>query len=234
MLEQKYNSYDNDLRDTQLSALLREALADDPALAASPGRAEHIMRKILAVGVMPVRRSPRWGALAWASGWLAAATAALALVLTLGPQFAPAGNAPEDAQQSAHAPAQLLTPSVPLPAIPATRNKENQPPEMPWYAQPSDEGQQNALADAAPRTDMPYPRQPSISETAHPVTVASALSETGSTAYATGDYQTAYDAYEASYVAEPTPHALMGSAIALEQLSTQALHETSADHAAGS
>ena len=64
------------------------------------------------------------------------------------------------------------------------------------------------------------------------------LCETGTAAYATGDYQTAYDAYEASYAVVPTPHALIGSAKALEQLSKQLLKDTTSedkdDNATGS
>ena len=78
------DTYEDDLRDPGLAALLREAYADDPALEASPGRTERIMRLVLAEGhTRPAPRARVWAPLAWAVGAVASAAAGVALIIML-------------------------------------------------------------------------------------------------------------------------------------------------------
>lgn len=227
MLEKRYERYHEELRDPRLAALLRDALADDPALAASPGRTNHIMRKVLASGVMPVRRGLPWGVMAWSTSGLA--TAAALLILAFG-----------GLHLSARHPRAVVA-IHPQTGVSVTQkntsaNSVSSPSDFSWFTHDTDTTiAQYPAGDAQQQPSLLADEPADTTPTdAAPVQVAIALGETGSTAYATGDYQMAYEAYEASYAAAPTPHALMGSAKALEQLSDQSLQDGTSGESTGS
>ena len=198
-----------DLRDAQLSALLREAFADAPALAESPGRTDHIMRKILSAGVMPMRRRLPWGlALAWASGGLALAGATLLLTVAL--LRAPANHGTLVASNPSGTPQTTtvqppvnppVTPPAPTPVSDVAQHHVSSPVGTRVAHGTSERHQRMAAANVLPAT---------TDTDDDAVKVAAALCETGSTAYSTGDYQTAYDAYEAAYQTSPTYGCLDG------------------------
>ena len=231
----KFNDrYREELRDEQLSAMLREALADDPALSASAGRTNHIMRKILASGVMPIRRRLPWGVtLAWATGGLALAAVALLLTFTL-LRF-PAGN---DMRLAKGLPA-VTTPDTWPPANPPATRSGQLDVTRPDHQYVKARGGNRTPHEATEADNTAH--QPTAITDTHSAEgdvdagkVAAALCETGSTAYATGDYQTAYEAYQTAYQTAPTQNALMGSAKALEQLSDKTLQETATTDTTGS
>ncbi len=213
-----------ELHDPQLAALLREALADDPALAASPGRTNHIMRKVLSSGVVPARRYLPWGTFAWATTGLA--TMAAVFLVAVGLLHLQPNHQRQIAKipQTTAALTGATSPNTPLPTT--------SQPDIPWLRLQIDTSVDISSGHDIPAQSPLLANEPADVTVADatPVKIAIALGETGSMAYANGDYQDAYDAYEASYTATPTPHALMGSAKALEQLSDQSLREAETTH----
>lgn len=232
--------YTRDLRDPDLAMLLRDAYADDPALKEAPGRSERIMRTVLASGVRSAPRGFRWAPLAWATGSLATAAAALALMFMFMEPFghhqAPAGPVANHSGPSIPRVADNL-PTVPdkkntgdTPAPPKVDNKQTtvwiadkpQPPtnqerQVPPHQQPQPPINDNELTVAK------NPETPSAAPHEDATQVAAALYDAGSAAYAAGDYESAYNAYKASYDITPTPDTLLATGRALEQLANDEL-----------
>jgi len=227
------DQFERELRDPALSALLREAFADDPALQSAPGRTERIMRKVMTSGVRPIRRGVNWGALGWATGAMATAAAAIAIAIGMlhPPQDGQIANgnppvtpAPTPAvihkDISNNQPIVAVTPDDVLPTVnEAPRPKWEPIPEKrtvtPQLKSRVPEHTMVATADSANTAEEP--------ENESPVHVAAALYSAGSAAQAAGDYQTAYQSYQASYDTMPTPDALLASSRALQQMAQQDL-----------
>ena len=192
----------DELRDPMLSALLREAYADDPALAPAPGRSDRIMRKIMTSGVRPAPHY-RWTPFAWAGGALA--TAALLLLLLLG------GGKP-DRDAIVHLPkdkAPIAIPVVPPDMEPGIAS--NHPAPVPEKVP--------AVRSQAPRQPrLPrLPRQEQVAVRSNDTTVAAAYLAMAESATQMGDHEAAYEMYNAAYEVEPSSVTLMASANALER-----------------
>lgn len=189
----------NELRDPQLTALLRETFANDPALEDAPGRAERIMRRLLASGVRPAPAP--WRIWAWASGF--AATAAVTALLVLVVLHAP------PPQHSVTKPAPIaVLPVQPVP--PAVIPEHNNGPRERLHTPRPPRSNPVMARNPQPPTHLAAP-EPNNGT----VTVASALYTAGATAHAAGDFATAYDAYSASYEASPNPETLLAASDAL-------------------
>lgn len=227
MLKNRSERYTEELRDPALSALLREALDDDAALLAAPGRTDRVMRKVLASGIRPPRRFSL-APLAWGAGAFAAAAAAVLLLFTV-------ARLPLPVMPSAPSAPSLVTMPAPPngrhPAVPPTRPRIEdiavapapvviEHPRTAWTpvaAPPHQPG-------AGPRDRRPADRStsnPAVAEGR--LKVAASLIDAGKAALDAGDYETAYHAYQASYEVSPTPDALLASGAALEQLTEEAL-----------
>lgn len=193
---------DDNLADPLLSALLREAFADDPELAPSPGRHDRIMRKIMSSGVRPVTR-PRWTPFAWVAGACAAA-ALLLLLLGGGKEEQP--NVvinPKPAVQ------EEIIPEAPKNSIALTPDNANTVVPTPAKKLPVrivKNHQHTIVRDIAVKRDV------KTHEMAH------AYLAIADSAVQMGDYATAYDAYNAAYKVEPSSVTLMASANALERM----------------
>lgn len=219
--------HDSELRDPLLSALLQEAYADDPAEEDAPGRTERIMRRLLSAGVRP-KPSP-WFIWSWSAGL--AAAAALIVVLMFGLLRAPKDTiADNDHKQPApqvtheqNAPNAPHLPPKPELAIvpPREQPRSNWHPRAPEQPMPPRNMQEHVIAKhpaIADVTDSPFkPVEPATS----PTTVAAALYTTGTAAHAIGDYETAYEAYSASYETEPNPQTLLAASDALLHLDAE-------------
>jgi hypothetical protein len=204
--------YTDELRDPALAALLRETYAGDPALEASPGRTERIMRQVLAAAESQPRpaRSP-WLVWGWATG--AVAAAALVAVLAVSLFHAPAPQVATVPTHGTVAPAHV----VPLPVTPPRTPIAKAPVVVP-APQPAVHEPMPSPAPATPReqrptnkTTRPAPAAPAQTSTE----VAVALYTAGKTANDAGDYQGAYQAYQASYDAVPNPQTLLAASDAL-------------------
>lgn len=225
MLNQE-KRYTDDLKDPLLSALLKNALADDPAMLKSTGRSERIMRKVLASGVRPARRGFRWAPFAWSTGALAAAAAMLMLAFGM----APHGNQTDRVGNGNQAPitAKNVSPKQPTEdaVLPDTDTKPMKTPVVHEQSAPRWHDNTTRQND---RVKLPAPKPviPSVIANASeaPVKVAAALSEAGKAASAAGDYQGAYESYQKSYELDPSPDTLLASGVALERLANQALSD---------
>lgn len=222
-----------ELPDPTLTALLRQTYADDPALRESPGRADRIMRGILS-------GSGRWTLPHWLTGALgtAAVAAAVLLIVLQPPKLAPIAVHP--GTPSVPSTQTAVNPSVPtVPSAPHTQVVAVAPdltPPAP-VAQPRIHPRRHhlrtpVLPAAVIIAKAPLPETPPTVNAGNPAAgantdtnqmhVAGTLYATGATAHSVGDFETAYQAYQASYDTVPTPGALMASAQALEELA----HET--------
>jgi hypothetical protein len=242
-----------ELRDPQLSALLRKTFADDPALLAAPGRTERIMRRVLASGVRPTPRKWSWAPFAWATGSLATTAVAALLIMTLarvpmryGDQtispskmtLAVVATGPSTSGETPSAPEIANGVAPPLPAPPPVVER----PTVCWqrpaahprirYTAPTDAVTVASLAstptspEAIAQTSPASPTQETTpaATTENQTQVASALYDAGTAADTAGDYADAYQAYQASYEMLPMPDALLSSGKALEHLGDQALN----------
>jgi outer membrane biosynthesis protein TonB len=215
MKMQRTETSHDELRDPLLSALLRDAYAEDPALEEAPGRTERIMRHVLAGGVRPVR-SP-WIAWGWATGMAAAAAVVVVLTLTMlqgpkPPRLVENHNVPAPTPQVVPAPPESpdVTPA-PLPPRELVNVPQEQP-RTPWQPRPD-----APKTPDTPKSPAPAPAAPAPS----PTVVAAALYTAGSTAHTVGDYETAYEAYSASYETVPNPQTLLAASDALLQLAAE-------------
>lgn len=204
----------DDLRDSVLTDLLREAYTDDPALAEAPGRSDRIMRAVMASGVRP-RFS--WAPLAWAAGTVATAAAAVVLAFSL---QQPA-RLPDDNRVAAPAPHVEQTTQAAVPTDDPVVAAQPKPAPLPTVTE------QPRPAWIAPRpTPKAVPAPPPTDATSpapadEPTYMAADLYAAASTAHAAGDYETAYAAYQASYEMVPTPDALLASAAMLQRMAEE-------------
>ena len=223
MLNKRTNRYCEDLQDPALSALLLEAMADDPALIDAPGRADRIMRKVLASGVQPAPHGFRWIPFAWTSGTLAAATALVFLAFGLArlPQgAAPTPPAPIVAQRTASPVASM--PAV-TPAMTATPVPDEETPDR-WQSLRQDTPvRQTAAPVTSVKTTRVAREETPVRETPadNPAQIADTLYAAGEAADAVGDHETAFANYQAAYEISPTPDSLLASGNALEQLNQE-------------
>jgi hypothetical protein len=195
------------LRDPMLTALLQDTFADDPALDEAPGRTEMIMRRLLAADARP-KPSP-WRLWGWATGAAAATAAAVLLVVTL--LHTPTTNLPIATNPD--------TPSAPPRQSVSAPTPRYEPPALVRVPQERPHENWNPHATPAPGTVEPHrapqPAPPAPTTPVVSTTVASALYTTGEAAHAAGDFETAYDAYSASYEAAPNPQTLLAASEAL-------------------
>ncbi len=221
-----------ELADPELSALLAASFAETPAMADAPGRVKRIMRRILVVG-------GRWSVSRWSPfGWAAGATATLAMLLLLivsrfgalptGPVVAryPRSNAPTPVATTAGLP-QAPGPEPVISPAPETRPVIAAVPSAPRHP-----AHRRILAprppDMAGMTASPATEHSAPFSESRRVQVAAALYSTGAAAHVIGDYETAYQAYQASYEALPTPEALQASSQALQEMAQEALNSEEA------
>lgn len=209
--------YEDELKDPALTAMLRAAFADDPALAESPGRTERVMRRVLASGVRPVWQRARWAPFGWAFGSLATAAAVLVLLLRLMTQQAgqqvvkhpvPPQPAPKLARKMPAPPDDIIP--VKAPSIPATVEH----PQVAW----------NNHHEAAPEiteTVSEVRNTAVVADVDTPANTAATLYSAGTSASVAGDYETAFAAYQASYETSPSPEALLASAETLERMNQE-------------
>ncbi len=210
MKMRRTDTFEQELRDPELAALLREVYADDPALDESTGRTERIMRRVLTTGVRPAPAP--WLAWGWATGL--AAAAAVVVMLLLGALNGPKTDLVKD-DQPASAPKEQVVPqrAAPLLAdqpLPAPRDTVKAPVEQPRRAW---------LRPNPPKQHEPAPEPPVLAADPAPPTeptvVAAALYTAGSAAQTVGDYEMAYEAYSASYETMPNPETLLAASDAL-------------------
>jgi hypothetical protein len=195
--------YTAELRDPALAALLRETYADDPALTEAPGRTERIMRQVQAAQRPASTPWVIWG---WASGAVAATVAMGLLALSLLGKPAPELATVTPPPVSAPVPAPMQ--ATPLPLTPRVVARIPEPTPTPHITTPA--------PVPAPRPPVtvahaPMPAAPAASTT----TVAAALYTAGAAAHEVGDYEGAYEAYQASYETEPNPETLLAASEAL-------------------
>lgn len=230
MLKHDTERYSTELKDPMLSALLREALSDDPVLHDAPGRTDRIMRKVMASGVRPVRRFG-WAPLGWAAGSFATAIAALYLLFTLAhlplPTVAPQSVPPTVADNVTPVPSAPMTDNFApnLPVVPVvTPRVPSGTPEVPRTSERARRTWPTPIQrpDVTIARDIPPSVQPATTAESQ-AQVVSALNSAGATASDLGDYATAYHAYAASYDVTPTPDALLASGTALQLLAEEAM-----------
>jgi|GEM_PF-2113396 len=219
------NTDERELRDPALVTLLRESYRDDPALDPAPGRTERIMRAVMATA--PRRQAhPFWASLAWGFGAAAMAILLLGLIIGFGrpgekivhrgpdPLIKPEQQKPDfklpDIDQVANGtqpprPKQAVIPDL------APKPEEKEP--EPWPAPARQE---------EPVTVPPAPDQ-------QEVVVAAALYEAGAAAYSTGDYESAYQAFQESYDTVPTPDAALSTGNALIRMAREELASANSD-----
>jgi hypothetical protein len=216
MKMRRTDTFEEELRDPELAALLQDAFADDPALAEAPGRTERIMRRVLTTGVRPAPAP--WLAWGWATGL--AAAAAVVVMLLFGMQQAPNVAKRDDLppvpkEQPAPAPrTPLVVAHPPAPAPAPTPPALKTPVE-----QPRREWRQPETPKPHTPDPTPAPAPPVLATVpppaAEPTAVAAALYTAGSAAQTVGDYETAYEAYAASYETVPNPETLLAASDAL-------------------
>jgi len=217
---------ERELRDPALAALLQETFRDDPALAPAPGRTERIMRAVLVAGP---RRQPHpfWASLAWGFGATAVAALLLVLIVGLGKPTQVADNDRKPAPPSLRPDRQQQHPMVSLRQIekfadgtanstPLPRPKQE---PIPQVLRPKEKAP--TVWEPAPRDNTPVVVPPAPDTQS--VTVAAALYEAGNTAYQTGDYESAYQAFQDSYDTVPTPEAALSTGKALARMARQEL-----------
>ena len=225
-MTRKNVEFECELRDPSLAALLREAYADDPALAPSPGRTERIMRAVKTTGRRGVHAV--WSSFAWGVGATAVAAVLVAFILGMSQ---PRGT-------------QIATPDLPKPSVIVTDNSKQKPdsaPKVPTFATVPQEPLAppdmtiaktpktpvEEKAPQAPWIDTPRDRQPDAPGNNMPdheeVIVAAALYNVGKMAYQYGDYESAYAAFEDSYDTMPTPEAALGTGNVLVRMAQEQL-----------
>jgi hypothetical protein len=220
---------ERELRDPALAALLQETFRDDPALAPAPGRTERIMRAVLAPGKRR-QAHPFWASLAWGFGATATAALLLALIIGLGKpgeqmveQRPIQSNRPQEQAPIFTVPSTddiaIVPDSTLLPpkqeAIPAPVPKPEEKTPAPWTPPPGEQHEAPAMVPPAPDQQE--------------VIVASALYEAGATAYSTGDYETAYLAFQDSYDTVPTPEAALSTGNVLIRMAREELASANSD-----
>jgi len=222
-----------DLADPQLSSLLRASFADDPALAEVPGRTQHVMRRILPVAGRWVW--PSWAFMGWATGSAMAVAAVLLMMLGANPALGPVAKAPIPS----------ATPVIPAPVKPVTQPVApvtpvavvaSTPVALKAVPAPAKHIIAHLPAPAtvpAPRVrdhhrtpkapEQRHPAPPQLADSANPVRIAATLYTTGRAAHVIGDYETAYEAYQASYDTLPTPEALLATSQVMEEIAQQTI-----------
>ena len=221
--------HERDLHDPALSALLQDSFAHDPALIASPGRTERIMRVVLTASRR--RRWAGWLSIGWTAG--AAATAAAMLLLIVGLARTPLVEMTPIATTPIIAPTpparQAVAPAVPpsildaqLPPPSASRNE----PAWEWTSPTPTIKEQSAPPWVKSEDEIAVQpsakTSPEIAED-HSAGAAAALNTAGAAAYAAGDYESAYQAYAASYETLPMPDTILRSGQALQRLAQEEL-----------
>lgn len=210
------------LRDPLLSALLREAYADDPALAPAPGRTERIMR-----GVLTAHRSRRewggWSLIGWSFGATAMAAAVIAMMIMMAQ---PRQDIAEAIARDAHRIA--VNPPPNRQTSGTTQLEDIAAPFNVVKPLPTQDVPVTPRTPDAPEKPMnnwqPTPRPaPASVPREQPVTVAASLYAAGTAAYASGEYEAAYEAYQDSYDTVPTPEAILSSGLVLQRLAQEAL-----------
>jgi len=242
-----------DLADPALSAILQDAYADDPALMEAHGRAERIMRRILAIGgrwAAP-RWSP-FGWFAGATATAAVAVVLVLAFFQQTPKQQIAIDSPRPVSPGPVVPTEekpalpptvrkdnsvrpkkhfnntvapvenkpAVTVAVKAPVIPAGK-------QQPEAKAPRPEHPRQPERESAPVPEVQIaqlkPEPAAIAQENVQIRTAAALYSTGTTAQVMGDYETAYEAYQASYDAMPTPEALMASGDALSAMASESL-----------
>jgi len=178
--------------------------------------------------------APFWSSLLWGFGATATAALLLALILGLGGMWKPAEMADVDTkpvvtpdQKQQQAPVfkvdditDIANGAIGNPAPePAHRNVPD--PDLKFEERAHRNNivpRQEPNVPQTPKTPV-VPPAPSHDE----VIVATALYKAGTTAYHTGDYETAYQAFQDSYDAVPTPEAALSSSKVLLDLARQEL-----------
>jgi len=226
-MTRRTNIDERELRDPALAALLRDSYQDDPALEPAPGRTERIMRTVLASA--PRRQAhPFWASLAWGFGAAAMAILLLALIIGFGqpgqkvvkhepvPPIHRQPQAPKFDMPDIDEYADLDKTQLPQPArnvIPEALPKPEEKPPTAW--QPASPRQEPVVVPPAPDRQE--------------VVVAAALYEAGATAYSTGDYESAYMAFQDSYDTVPTPEAALSTGNALMRMAREELATADSD-----
>ncbi|MHB0939528.1 MAG: hypothetical protein ACYC6A_24295 [Armatimonadota bacterium] len=231
-MTRRNSTEERELLDPALSALLQETFRDDPALEPAPGRTERIMRTVLAAEKRKPA-APFWASLVWGFGATATAALLLALLLGLGGMWKPAEMAgvdrkpvvtPDQKQQQAPVfkvdDITHIAKGIGNPAPePAHRNMPD--PDLKFEEREHRNNivpRQEPNVPQTPKTPV-VPPAPSKDE----VVVAAVLYEAGTTAYHTGDYETAYQAFHDSYDTVPTPEAALSTGKVLLDLARQEL-----------
>jgi hypothetical protein len=228
--------YERDLLAPSLSAMLREAYADDPALAPAPGRTERIMRAVKATGRRGVNMI--WASFIWGAG--ATATAVLVIALMLGMSQVHVGKSgPEVADNdqkvkprhkvqqqdnTTESQWQNLVAEHNNAVPPPIKKEQKQPPikkftdrqQPAWTEMPKDNPREE------PKENIPVHDQDEV-------VVAAALYNVGTTSYHYGDYESAYTAFQDSYETMPTPEAALSTGNALEQMAREALADNGSE-----
>lgn len=231
-MTRRTSTEERELRDPALAALLQETFQDDPALAPAPGRTERIMRAVLA-SEKRKPAAPFWASLIWGFGATTAAALLLALLLGLGGMWKPAkvaskGNPPVVAPnpQQQDAPPFKVQDLAHIAKIgnsatePAVRNLPD--PDLKFQER---EHQHKGPQPEPTVVQMPKPTKSFVppAPSKDEVVVATALYEAGTTAYHTGDYETAYQAFQDSYDTVPTPEAALSTGKVLMDMAREEL-----------
>lgn len=215
-------NFSSELRDPALTQMLQDTFADDPALHEAPGRTERIMRAVLAHRERRRAFNFNWAvSLGWSCGAVVAAVLMVILIL---------GGDPRQTISSLTTPTPVIHPTYEVAhEIPkaAPRRVSAAPAPLPepviaWKApQPATSERNAVLHNVVTRTPAPKPT-PAPATDAHTDTAA-ALFAAGNAAYAAGDFENAYDAYQASYETIPTPEAILGTGQVLQELASREL-----------
>lgn len=230
-MTQRTHTEERELRDPTLTALLQEAFRDDPALEPAPGRTERIMRTVLAAE----RRKPAapfWSSLFWGAGATATAGLLLALMLGLGGMWKPDSRdvvKVDDPQKPVQQ--KQVAPPVKVEDVASLVNgASGKTPSQSARSTPQDP--ELTFTEREHRQVVPQPQQ-TVEETPtsvippapsqEEVIVATALYKAGDTAYHTGDYEAAYQAFQDSYDAVPTPEAALSTSKVLLDMARQEL-----------
>jgi len=231
-MTRRTSTEEREFRDPALAALLQETFQDDPALAPAPGRTERIMRAVLA-SEKRKPAAPFWASLIWGFGATAAAALIIALMLGLGGMWKPSGN-PDQYANGKGAVKQVQpkqdTPDFKIPKPDEIANLAGigNTPKQPTATMPDPDLKVPERPHHDPTPPLPkapvtpksiVPPAPSKDE----VVVAAALYQAGTTAYHTGDYETAYQAFQDSYDTVPTPEAALSSGKVLMDMAREEL-----------
>lgn len=214
-------NFSSELRDPALTQLLQNTFAEDPALQEAPGRTERIMRTVLAH--REHRRAINFGwavSLGWSCGAVAAASLMVVLIL---------GGDPRQTVSSLTKPAPIVQPTydVAQQAPKTAPRRHTAPVSLPepviaWKAPQPIAPERDATPHVAV-SHKPAPAPIIATKTENHTDTAAALFAAGNAAYAAGDFENAYDAYQASYETIPTPEAILGTGQVLQELASREL-----------